>query len=252
MKRTALIAAGAALLLAVVPAPSASGAPSSEKPLAGVVIALDPGHQLGNSNPRFRKQLGRTHFNGYVRKGCNTTGTATNGGYPEATLNWEVARDLRQRLRALGATVHMTRNSNSRDAWGPCVDNRGKFGAKVGADLMVSIHADGAAASGSGFYIMVPATIPGWSTNSAKRSRQMGARFVSAMAGAGAPRSTYVSGQTMVTREISTLNMSRVPVILVEMGNMRNATDAARMTSKQGRNQYAAWLLAGIRGALKR
>jgi N-acetylmuramoyl-L-alanine amidase len=252
VKFAAFVAVGAAVALALSAAPSASSAPPPGKPLAGVVIALDPGHQLGNANPQFRTQLSRTHFNGYITKGCNTTGTATNGGYPEATLNWVVAKKVKKRLRSLGATVKMTRNSNSWNAWGPCVDTRGRFGAKVGADLLVSIHADGASSTGSGFYIMVPASIPGWTDRTAGPSLQMGQRFVQGMAGAGAPRSTYITGQILVTREISTLNFSRVPAILVEMGNMRNASDAARMTSPAGRKRYADWFLAGIRAALQR
>jgi N-acetylmuramoyl-L-alanine amidase len=217
--------------------PPASGAPAPQPPLAGVVIALDPGHQLGNSNPKFASQMAQTRF---------------NGGYPEATFTWRVTRYLENRLITLGATVRKTRSNNSYDAWGPCVWNRGKFGAEVGADLMVSVHADGAAPSGSGFYVMLPSTIAGWTDDIAKPSARMGKRFIQGMADAGAPRSTYISGQTLVTPEISTLNFSDVPVILVELGNMRNDSDAARMTSREGQKQYADWLVAGIRAALRK
>jgi N-acetylmuramoyl-L-alanine amidase len=55
-----------------------------------------------------------------------------------------------------------------------------------------------------------------------------------------------------VTPEISTLNFSDVPTILVELGNMRNTSDAARMTSREGQKEYADWLLAGIRAALRK
>jgi N-acetylmuramoyl-L-alanine amidase len=239
----------AALALAGTPA---SGAPAADRPLAGTVIALDPGHQLGNSNPKFASQMAQTRFNGHITKGCNTTGTATNGGFPEATFTWRVTRYLENRLVTLGATVRKTRSNNSYDAWGPCVWNRGKFGAEAGADLMVSVHADGAAPSGSGFYVMLPSTIAGWTDDIAKPSARMGKRFIQGMADAGAPRSTYISGQTLVTPEISTLNFSDVPVILVELGNMRNDSDAARMTSREGQKQYADWLVAGIRAALRK
>lgn len=239
-----------AACLAVVGAVPVSSAPS--RPLDGVVIALDPGHQLGNSNPRFSSQIAQTRFNGHITKGCNTTGTATNAGFPEATFNWRVSRYVERRLKALGATVHKTRSNNSYDSWGPCVWDRGKFGARVDADLLLSIHADGAGSSGSGFYLMLPATIPGWTDDIARPSARMGKRFIQGMADAGAPRSTYIYGQTLVTPEISTLNFSDVPAILVELGNMQNATDAARMSSRVGQKQYADWLVAGIRAALQR
>jgi N-acetylmuramoyl-L-alanine amidase len=99
---------------------------------------------------------------------------------------------------------------------------------------------------------MLPTTIPGWTDDIAKPSARMGKRFVQGMADAGALRSNYISGQTMVTPEISTLNFSDVPTILVELGNMRNSSDAARMTSREGQKEYADWLLAGIRAALRK
>jgi N-acetylmuramoyl-L-alanine amidase len=246
----ALVCATALAWLA--PLGPVGAAPPPATPLRGVVIALDPGHQLGNSNPLFASNIAQTKFNGFITKGCNTTGTATNGGFPEATFTWRVSRYLENRLKALGATVHKTRSSNSYDKWGPCVWDRGGFGAKVDADLMVSVHADGAAPSGSGFYVMLPAVINGWTDDIAAPSARMGRRFVEGMARAGAPRSTYVSGQTMVVKDISTLNFADVPTILVEVGNMRNARDAARMVSREGQKQYADWLTAGIRAALRR
>ena len=92
---------------------------ADDQTLAGRVVVLDPGHQLGNSNPRFAKQMAQTRFNGSIVKGCNTTGTATNAGFPEATFTWRVAERLKGMLEAKGARVILTRDRNSRDAWGP-------------------------------------------------------------------------------------------------------------------------------------
>ena len=52
--------------------------------------------------------------------------------------------------------------------------------------------------------------------------------------------------------DLGTLNMSDVPVVMVELGNMKNASDARRMTSPTGRAQYARGLVAGIRAYLGR
>lgn len=237
--------------LGLAPVATAAPAPASDRPLDGMVIALDPGHQLGNSNPAHFDELAQTHFNGYETKICNTSGTATNDGFPEATFTWNVALLVKEQLEALGADVRMTRHSNSWKKWGPCVNERGAFGAKVGADLMLSIHADGADSAGYGFFVMLPAVIKGWTDDISAKSIRLGKRFVTGMAAAGAPRSTYISGQIMITPTISTLNFSDVPVILVESGNMRNATEARRMTSAAGQQQYADWLVAGLRAALR-
>lgn len=232
-------------------APQSATAPTAGS-LSGLVIALDPGHQKGNSNPRFAQHIAQTHFDGYQTKTCNTTGTETNAGYAESEFNWKVAKLVKAKLEALGASVPMTRHSNSWNKWGPCVDERGEFGAKVGADLLLSIHGDGADSSGYGFFVMEPSVIKGWTDDISAVSIRMGKRFIAGMAGAGAPRSTYIGGQMMITPTISTLNCSDVPVILLESGNMRNASDAARMSSVRGQQQYADWIVAGIRAALAR
>jgi N-acetylmuramoyl-L-alanine amidase len=99
---------------------------------------------------------------------------------------------------------------------------------------------------------MVPSVIKGWTDDISAKSIRLGKRFVSGMAGAGAPRSTYISGQMLITPEISTLNFSDVPVILLESGNMRNSADAARMSSSAGQRQYADWIVSGLRAALRR
>ena len=57
---------------------------------------IDPGHQLGNHN--FPRRINRQVPAGGFTKPCNTTGTATSGGFPEATFAIRVARQLRDRL----------------------------------------------------------------------------------------------------------------------------------------------------------
>ena len=92
-------------LAAVLVATSVLGAPTAARPapepLAGRVVVLDPGHQLGNH--RYPRQIGRLVPAGGFRKPCNTTGTSTNGGYPEASLTWDVA--LRRARAAASASA---------------------------------------------------------------------------------------------------------------------------------------------------
>lgn len=221
-------------------------AAAAEKPLAGRIIVLDPGHQLGNSNPRFAKEMSATKFNGSIVKGCNTTGTATNAGLPEATFNWRVAKRLRTLLEEQGATVVFTRSSNSRDAWGPCTWDRARIGTEAKADAMISIHADGAPASGRGFHVIAPSAIKGWTTDVAKPGRRLARAMISGMTRAGAEPTTYLSSPLSVRGDQTTLNFSDVPTVIVELGNMRNKADAARMSTSQGQQQYADWIAAGV------
>ena len=219
---------------------------ATDAPLAGAVIAIDPGHQLGNSNPKFASQMKQTRFNGSIVKSCNTTGTATNAGLPEATFNWKVANKLKALLEAQGAQVLLTRNVNSRNAWGPCVWDRGGFGTKVNASLLVSIHADGALSRGHGFHVIAPVNIKGWTDDIAKPSRALATALIAGMREAGATPTTYLASPLSIRRDQSTLNFSNVPAVIVELGNMRNKQDAQKMSTSPGQLQYAKELAAGI------
>jgi N-acetylmuramoyl-L-alanine amidase len=236
------------------PSPSHSAEPThaasvaAADPLAGITVVIDPGHQLGNA--QHPKQINRQVDAGGFKKACNTTGTATNGGYPEATFTFKVATVLKRKLHNLGATVVMTRRRNSHKLWGPCVDVRGKIGnkgfrgRKHAADLKVSIHGDGAASGDHGFHVIV-------ADKRAKRKASTAyakaTRF--ALGHAGLSRANYIAGGKglMYRGDLGTLNLSRIPTIMVEMGNMRNRADAHRMISASGQRRYAGALLHGIR-----
>lgn len=224
----------------------AEAAPDDPRPLAGKVILLDPGHQLGNSNPRFAQQMAQKKFNGTTVKGCNTTGTATNSGYPEATFTWRVAKYLKRLLEQQGATVELTRDSNSYNTWGPCVWDRAKQANRIGADAMINIHADGAASKDHGFFVLAPGLVKGWTEDVVKPGRKLANAMITGMTKAGAPPSNYIANQLMISTNTTGLNFSDVPSVTVELGNMRNAGDARRMTSKAGQREYARWLAAGI------
>ena len=222
------------------------------RPLRSVTIALDPGHQLGNR--RFPSESNALVPAGGFEKPCNTTGTATASGVPEATVTFDLAKAVEQRLEALGATVRMTRNANSDDQWGPCVDARGRFGEGAGAQAMVSLHADGSAAQDRGFHVIAPTRRTPWTADIAGSSLRLAKSLRNAMVAAGLPPSNYTGGGTglNVRDDLGTLNLSDVPVAMVEIGNMRNSGDADQMTSTSGRAPLANALVRGIRTFLGR
>ena len=135
----------------------------------------------------------------------------------------------------------MTRNTNSESRWGPCIDARGRFGKSVGAELMVSLHADGSSASDRGFHVIAPTRRSPWTTDIAGASLRLATSLRDALTASGVPPSNYTGEGTglNVRDDLGTLNMSDVPVAMIEIGNMRNAGDANRMTSKSGRARYA-------------
>jgi N-acetylmuramoyl-L-alanine amidase len=214
--------------------------------LHGKVIVIDPGHQLGNS--RHLRQIDRPVNAGGFMKACNTTGTATNAGYPEATFAWRVAQALRRQLRARGARVYLTRHTNSYADWGPCIDARGRTGNRVHADAAISIHGDGASAGTRGFFVIRPSDRKGWTSDIYRVSHHFAVRVRSGLTRAGVPVSNAYGGDGMDVRgDLGTLNWSNVPIVMVELANMRNASDARRITSpRYRRHRFARGLRLGI------
>jgi N-acetylmuramoyl-L-alanine amidase len=212
--------------------------------LAGRTIVIDPGHNGGNANaPSVINQLvpagrGRT-------KPCNTTGTATDGGYPEANFNWDLALRLKMLLAEQGARVVMTRHSNT--GIGPCVDRRAAIGNAAHADAVIAIHADGAPASGRGFHVIY-APDSGSTASTYQASLELARAVHDAILASGLlPTSTYAGQNGYNERDdLAGLNLSTRPTILVELGNMRNSTDAALQIDPGFRQFLAAALAHGL------
>lgn len=217
--------------------------PTHRGPLSGRIIALDPGHDIGNSS--HLSAINRTYWVG-LRKICNTTGTATNAGYAESSYAFDVAARLRRLLTAQGATVILTRDRNSRDTFGPCIGARGTLAAQQGAALMVAIHADGGPASGRGFHVIAPAYKAGYTDDIYLGSARLAKAMVTGMVSQRLPRSTYLSRTIQVRSDTGAINVSDVPTVTVETLNMRNGTDARLASSRAGRQQVARGLYAGI------
>lgn len=237
------------------PDPSDPSGPQEGKrrerePLAGRVVVLDPGHQLGNS--RFPREIGTLVDAGGFEKPCNTTGTSTDGGYAEATFVWEVALRVRRLLERDGARVLLTRDSNSEDEWGPCVDDRGRAGnpGEPGptADLKLSIHADGSYENGAhGFHVIAPGRVEGYTDDIGAESLDLAVTLRDRLVAGGFVVSTYTAEDGLDVRtDLGTLNLADIPTAMVELGNMRDPAEAEVMTSEQGQRSYARALARGL------
>ena len=67
------------------------------------------------------------------------------------------------------------------------------------------------------------------------------------LARAGFPRSTYIGRNGLSPRpDLAGLNLATRPSVLVECANMRNAGEAALVSSSAGRDRYAAAIADGI------
>jgi len=216
---------------------STGGSESASKPLAGKVVGIDPGHNGDNgADPAYINQI---IWNGRESETCDTTGTKTASGYTEAKFNFNVARYLRADLRAEGARVVMTRTNNH--GVGPCVNRRARILDDAHASVAVDIHADGGPAWGRGFTVLEPIA-DGPNDHVIRSSERFGNDVRTAMLQhTSMPVSNYYGSNGIEFRnDLAGLNLTTVPKVLIECGNMPNATDASLLTSPRFQRQLAA------------
>ncbi|MFF5160015.1 N-acetylmuramoyl-L-alanine amidase [Streptomyces sp. NPDC000348] len=237
--------------------PTPSARPGDEKsgasaaaggPLEGKVVVIDPGHNP--DNVEHTAEIGRQVDIGTHRKECDTTGTSTNDGYAEAEFTLDVAHRVRALLEQQGATVKLTQDGDR--PFGPCVDERARIGNEAKADAAVSIHADGSGPGNRGFHVILPGAVHAGAADTRAivgPSGDLGTRIAGTFVRAtGSAPSNYVGGGTgLVTREdLGGLNLSTVPKVFIECGNMRDSSDAALLTSGAWRQKAARGISDGI------
>ncbi|MEV5958588.1 N-acetylmuramoyl-L-alanine amidase [Streptomyces sp. NPDC051987] len=228
--------------------------PDAARPLQGKVVVIDPGHNPGNF--RHTSEINQKVNIGTNFKECDTTGTSTNAGYSEARFTLDVAHRLRTLLERQGATVKLTHDGDQ-PAWGPCVTRRAEIGNAAHADAAISIHADGAPEGDRGFHVILPASVHSGAADTrpiVASSRALGERVERDFAKVtGSAPANYVGGGTGldVRKDLGGLNLSTVPKVFIECGNMRDSSDAALLTSGAWRQKAAQGISEGIVGFLR-
>jgi len=216
-------------------------------PLVGNVVTIDPGHDGGNGGAT--GYIGTPIDGGGLTEPCDTAGTSTASGYTEHAFNFDVATRLAALLQAGGATVVLTRPTDS--GVGPCVNTRAAIGNAAGSDAAISIHGDGGPVGGRGFAVDVPVPVvspisdnrvivaPSGQLGNDVRDRFLGDTCM--------PVSDYTGTDGIVPRgDLGGLDLSTVPKVLIECGNMQNPVDAALMQDPGWRQQAAQGLADGI------
>ncbi|MEY9847354.1 N-acetylmuramoyl-L-alanine amidase [Streptacidiphilus sp. BW17] len=227
---------------------ASTAAGSTGKPLADKVIVIDPGHNPNNVN--HPDEINSLVFVGNGSKACDTTGASTDAGYPEADFTLDVARRVRTLLEAEGAKVIFTQDGNT--PWGPCVTQRAAVGNQAHANAAISIHADGAGPTDYGFHVIMPAPVDQGSVDNqaiVAPSHTLGMDVRSAFATAtGEHYATYINGGQGydIRSDLGGLNLSTVPKVFIECANMRDAADAAKVTSASWRQLAAQGIADGL------
>lgn len=227
---------------------SVSPSSSSAGPLDGKTVLIDAGHNGGNAD---HPEIINDEIDAVTGdKACDTTGTQTDDGYFEHEFTFDVATRLAADLAAAGATVITTRDSD--DGVGPCVTERAAIGNDAHADAGVSIHADGGPPDGRGFHIMEPVLIADHTEDIVEPSHELAKSIAqSYQEDTRIPASDYIGDNGINPRnDMAGMNLSTIPKVMVECGNMRNSSDAKILKDEESRQAIADAIAAGITGFL--
>ena len=224
-------------------AASASGASTGALPLSGKIIGIDPGHNGRNwTDPAY---LNHKIWNGREWEGCDTTGTQTATGYTESRFTFNVALILRRLLQADGAKVVMTRTNNH--GLGPCVNKRAFILNRGHAVVSIDIHADYGPSSGRGFTVLEPVA-DGPNDKVIKPSLRFGRDVhLAFVRHTPMPVSDYYGHKGYIFRnDLAGLNLTTMPKVLIETGNMNNSADGKLLATAKVQREIAHALLDAI------
>ena len=200
-------------------------------------VVIDPGHQgKGDST---QEPIGPNAIATKARVTSGTTGKVS--GLGEYELNLAVSLQLRDELVRRGYTVYMTRETHD-----VSISNkeRAEFATGTGADILVRIHANGSEDSSvNGALCMAPTNSNQFLSASLISESQILSRCIidSYVVATGFGNQGVYS-----TDEMSGINWSTMPVTIVEMGYMSNASDDAKMADPSMQVKMVKGIADGI------
>ena len=179
--------------------------------LAGKAIVLDPGH------------------------GGDDTGWLVDGAC-ERDITFDVATRLQGRLQAAGATAELTRGPDT----APDDATRAAFANATDADLLISLHCDGAtspACQGVATYYFGAGV---------ERDSRVGARFAGLVQREIVARVPGLLDARTHAKTWSLLRLTRMPAVRVELGYLTHDVDATLLAEPEIRDAIAEALLAAV------
>ena len=198
--------------------------PGVAAPLAGKVVGIDPGHNgLNYSAPGV---IDQPVFNGTGLRAVRHDGHGDRQRLHRGAV--QLRRGHLPAGRPRGGGGHRRADPARQRRRGAVRHDPGRHHQRAHADVAVDIHADGGPPGGRGFSVLEPVADgpnDGVVGSSAAFAGLLRDAFV---AGTPMPVSTYDGVDGLQPRnDLAGLNLTTVPKVLIECGNMRNATDAA-------------------------
>lgn len=199
------------------------------------IIGLDAGHQSRGNSGTEPVGPGASTYKAKVAGG--TRGVAS--GVPEYKFTLTIAKKLKAQLIKKGYGVVMTRTKNDVN-----ITNKERA-VKInesGADICIRIHGDGGVSSARGASMLYPSTSNPYVGHLSSKSYKLSKAILDAYC-----ESTGISKRGCVKRDdLTGTNWSTVPVTLIELGFMTNATEDRYMQSADGQNAMVAGIVKGI------
>jgi N-acetylmuramoyl-L-alanine amidase len=200
------------------------------------VVVIDPGHDARANLAT--EPIGPGSTTRKIKDGGGTHGVVSGIREPELTL--DVSLRLRRLLRTAGVRVVMTRTQTAGVSMGNIA--RARIANDAGAALFLRVHADGASSvSARGTHTLTQALHRGWTDDVYAASRRAAtlvqAELVRALG--------FPSRGIQERSDFTGFNWADVPVILVEMGFMTNATEDRALARPAVRRRAALGLCRG-------
>ena len=203
-----------------------------------LVVAIDPGHQ---GNWVDMSELEPSAPGSSEMKAKATTGTQGRfSGKMEFELNLEVSLLLKEELEERGYGVIMTREDND-----TAISNseRALKAYEEGGDIYVRIHANGSDDSSiDGALAMVPSTSNPYVGDLAEDSYLLGECILNAYCA----KASFDSMGVQYYDNMTGINWSKLPVMILEMGFMTNESDDLRMADEEVQVLMAEGIADGI------
>jgi N-acetylmuramoyl-L-alanine amidase len=200
------------------------------------VVVIDPGHDARANLAT--EPIGPGSTTRKIKDGGGTHGVVSGIREPELAL--DVSLRLRRLLRAAGVRVVMTRTQTAGASMGNIA--RARIANDAGAALFLRVHADGASSvAARGTHTLTPALHRGWTDDVYAASRRAAtlvqAELVRALG--------FPSRGIQERSDFTGFNWADVPVILVELGFMTNATEDRALARPAVRRRAALGLCRG-------
>ncbi len=201
------------------------------------VVCIDAGHQTkANLN---KEPIGPGSKTKKYKVTGGTTGCSTH--VPEYKLNLKIAKKLKKELVARGYKVVMVRTKNDVN-----ISNveRAKIANEAKADVFIRIHANSSDSSkAKGALTCAPGdSNPFLSKKIRKKSQKLSKLVLKSFCKATGAKNCGV----MYTNEMTGINWCTVPVTIMEMGFMSNASEDELMQTKSYQKKMVKGMADGI------